>query len=235
MRYLIGFIILILHLLVELRRNDMGNDFMCGADILVSQLETFSFLWGVIIPVILSHQQITKYTFKYQHVIRVNSWKTILISQIRKITLVSVLISMVYIMFVILYCKWNGVVLYNWDAYDSLFYIYTQKQLGVSGSIVYVYAFICIFLRCVVINHILLLFLWAFNREILGILMIFCLMFAEAILGLKWICRLFVFDYHIWCENDERFLMVVQFVVYVVVAMMVYRYLLLRKKKALCE
>lgn len=235
MRYLISFIILILHLLVELRRNDMGNDFMSGADILVSQLGTFSFLWGVIIPVILSHQQIVKYTFKYQHVIRAGSWKTILISQIKKITLISVLISMVYIMFVILYCKWNGVVLYNWDACDSLFSIYTQKQLGVSGSIVYVYAFICIFLRCIVINHILLLFLWGCDHEVLGVLMIFGLTFAEAILGLKWICRLFSFDYLIWCANDERLRMVVQSVVYVVVAVIIYRYLLLCKEKVLCE
>lgn len=235
MRYLIGFIILILHLLVELRSNDMGNDFMCGADILVSQLGTFSFLWGVIIPVILFHQQIVKYTFKYQHVIRAKSWKTILISQMKKVTLVSVLISIVYILFVILYCKWNGVVLYNWDACDSLFYIYTQEQLGVSGSIVYVYAFICIFLRCVVINQILLLFLWAYDNEVLGVLTIFCLTFAEAILGLKWICRLFSFDYHIWCENDERLRMVLQSGVYVVAVVIIYRYLLLRKEKVVCE
>lgn len=235
MRFVIAFLILMIHLIVELGKNDMGNNFMCGADILIGQLGPFSFLWGVILPVILTHQQIVKYNFKYQYVIRGSSWKAILTRQIKKITLVSALISMTYILFVILYCKSNGIELYNWDSCDSLFYIYTQQQLEVSGMIVYVYAFVCMFLRCVVINHILLLFLWACDHETVGVLVILCLTFAEAILGVKWICRLFAFDYRIWCENGERLRVVVQSAVYVVVAVTMYRYLLLRKEKVLRE
>lgn len=235
MRIGIAFLVLIIHLIVELGNNDTGNLFMCGADILIGQLGPFSFLWGVILPVILTHQQIVKYTFKYQHVIRGGSWKALLINQIKKITLISALISIIYILFVILYCKFNGVMLYNWDSCESLFYIYTQKQLGVSGIIVYVYAFVCLFMRCVVINHILLLFLWACNHETIGVLIVLCVTFAEAILGVKWICRLFSFDYHIWCENSERLRVVLQSMAYVVIFVAIYRYLLLRKEKVLRE
>ena len=178
---------------------------------------------------------IVKNVFKYQHVIRAGSWKRILISQIKKTTLVSALISVIYIMFVVLYCKWNGIVLYNWDTSDSLFYIYMQKQLEISGIIVYMYAFICIFLRCVAINHIMLLFLWGCDHEIMGVLTIFCLTFAEAVRGGRWICRLFVFNYSIWCEKEGRLHLIVQSAVYVIAAVTLYRYLLLRKEQVSCE
>lgn len=235
MRIWIAFFILMIHLVVELGDHSAGNDFRCGADVLVGQLGPLTFLWGVVLPVILLNQQIVKNSFQYQYVIRSGSWKSILLTQLKKITLVSLIFAITYIVCVILYCKLNGLVLFNWDKYDSMFYIYTQQQLKAESTVVYIYATVCIFLRCLVINHILLLFFWGFRHEIVGMLVVICLVFDEAIRGDKWICRLFPFDYRIWCEANERARMVLQFVIYAVGAIVLYRYILLRKELNWCE
>ncbi|MCR5796307.1 MAG: hypothetical protein K6G63_00100 [Eubacterium sp.] len=231
MRYIVGLLILVISLLLDLTRIDVGNEFLCGADVLRNQLGSFSFLWAVIVPLIIVHQKVIEKSFKYQYIIRSNSWWAILKRQLLVLGITSAVISLTYIVFVIVYCKVNGIVLYNWNIYDSMFCLITQKQLNVDGFVIYAYAFLCIFLRCFLINNILLIFNWTFENGILGILIVLAAVFCEAILGIKIICRVFVFNYDIWYKAGERMASVIQSIIYVVIILMTYKYLLSRKEK----
>lgn len=231
MSLILSFLILIGSTLLEL--GSWSNDSLvnyCGLDIMVKLAGPLTFLFIIIFPISIQNHYVTKRSFIYQFVIRRKSWRAILLAQIKKSAIFSFLNTAILILISLLFAYVYGIPLYNWDSYNSLFYIYEGQCLLLNCFQVYLYAIVCIFVRCVILHNILILSSWKFRYKIIGNFIILCIILDEALRGHKFICRLIPFNYNIWCNPDDRFQMVIQCIVYLCVAVFIYSCLISRKE-----
>lgn len=206
----------------------------CALDVLVGLMSPLSFTFIIIIPIILLNRHITERDFQYQSVIRHRSWLSILWEQMIKVVIVSVLMAVFFITTVLLFSYMKRLPLYNWNSLHSIFFIRTGQRLGLDGFTVYLYAFVCIVIRIMIIQNILLLFQWGCQYPIIGIISILCISFDESIRGDRFICRLISFDYHIWISQFDRIRLLLQVSVYFCIGILLYQYFLSRKELLHC-
>lgn len=235
MGVIISFLLLIACILLELGRlPGISLDCCCGLDIMVNLAGALTFLFIVILPVFIQNFYITKDSFTYQFVIRHKSWRSILLTHIKKAVFFSLANACIFMLIIFIFLFIWNIPLYNWDSYNSLFYIYEGRCLMLNWYEVYLYACACIFVRCMIIQNILLLFSWQFRYRIIGNFIILCIIFDEAVRGDKLICRLIPFNYDIWYNTSARYRMAIQCVIYFCIAALIYKYILSRKEILQC-
>ena len=207
----------------------------CVSDVCVGLMSPLSFFMITFIPVIILNQYVTEKDFQYQFVIRSRSWAVILKQQLIRSAIVSVMISIVFIATAVIHSSAYKLPLYNWDSYGSIFFLETGRKLALSAWHVYIYTWVCIVLRCMVIQNILLLFLWGWHYKILGVFVNLCIMFDEAARTDKIMCRLIPFNYDIWCNTEDRLRLILQLAAYVCIFALIYKFILNRKELLRCE
>lgn len=207
----------------------------CALDVLVGMLRPLPFTLITIVPTIMMSSQITEKDFHYQFSIRHKSWKSILWEQMKKIIVVSVVMAVLFLIAVMLFAYMKKIPLYNWNSFISIFSIRTDKKLELCAFTVYAYAFLCIVVRMILIQNILLLFMWGGQYKIIGIIFVLCITFDEQIRGDRLICRLLSFDYDIWFGQPDRIRVLLQTAVYVCAGILLYKYFLSRKELLHCE
>lgn len=207
----------------------------CALDVLVGLMNPLSFTFITIIPIIILNHYITEKDFKYQFVLRCRSWISILWGQMIKIVLVSLLMAVLLLMAVIIFSYMKKLPLYNWHSFNSIFFVRTDQRLELYGFTVYLYALICITVRFIIIQNVLLLFMWGCKYKIIGIISVLCILFDEAIRGDKLICRLISFDYNIWISQFNRIRLLLQISVYFFISILLYHFFLSRKELLHCE
>lgn len=236
MKVFISIFMFIVFIALELN-GVMGGELIngCSLDVLVGLMSPLRFTFITIIPIIMLNHQITEKDFHYQFVIRHKSWISILWKQMIKIVVVSVIMAVLFLIAVILFSYMKKLPLYNWNSFNSIFFVRTDQRLGLYGFSVYLYALICIVVRMIIIQNILLLFMWGCQYKIIGIIFVLCITFDESIRGDKLICRLISFDYDIWISQFNRIRLLLQIAVYVCVGILLYKYFLSRKELLHCE
>lgn len=207
----------------------------CALDVLVELMNPLSFTFITIIPIIILNHHITEKDFKYQFVIRCRSWVSILQGEMVKIVLASLLMAVFFLMSVIIFSYIEKLPLYNWNSFNSIFFVRTDQRLRLHGFIVYLYSLVCIVVRIIIIQNILLLFMWGCQYKIIGIIFVLCILFDEAIRGDKLICRLISFDYDIWISQFNRVRLLLQITVYFCIGILLFHYFLSRKELLHCE
>lgn len=231
-----AFLILVGMILVQLKEVQVFSvPACCVPDVCVALMGPLSFFMITFLPVVILNQYITEKDFRYQFVIRSVSWRSVLKRQLLRSIIASAMISLVFLAVVAIYCLARKIPLYNWDSYSSIFFLRTNRLLGVSAWNVYIYVLVCIVLRCTILQNILLLFLWGCRYKVLGVLACLCIVFDEVARPDKVICRLIPFNYNIWCRTEDRLRLVIQLAVYVCISAVIYKLILNRKELLRCE
>jgi hypothetical protein len=217
----------------EVRIGGLSNG--CAMDVLVGLMSPLSFTLIIIIPMILLNHQITEKNLKYQFVLRYRSWGDILRGELIKTVAASVLLAALFIAVVAAFSYTKKLPFYNWDSFDSRFFIHNGQILEVHRFVVFFYAFLCIAMRLILIQNILLLFLWGSQHRMVGMIAVLCITFDEGIRGDKLLCRLLSFDYDIWLSPFARIRLLLQMAGYLCIGVLLFRYFLSRKELLHCE
>lgn len=236
MKVVISILVYLGFIALELNGIESGElNHGCALDVLVGLMSPLSFTFMTIVPIIMLNHLITEKDFKYQFVLRCRSWRSILRGQMAKIVLASLLMAVLLLMAVILFSFMKKLPLYNWNSFNSIFFIRTDHRLGLHGFTVYFYSLICIAVRIIIMQNIFLLFMWGCKYKIIGIISVLCISFDEAIRGDRLICRLISFDYDIWMSQFNRMRLLLQMAVYLCIGILLYQWILSRKELLHCE